>query len=134
MRKSVSVHWSSESAAAVGRSAAGLQSVASHVSSRQELQLWSGTSGIAKPMVLVSGIYGGTRFSVTRLCPLSRRSARSCASVASPSSEAVRGHGTPQLCGQVVAFLHNMPLVPTAHPLARVGTRAIGAAPAQRRH
>ena len=44
----------------------------------------------------------------------------------------------PCLCSsQLACFcsssVSNMPLVPTAHPLARVGTRAVGAAPAQRR-
>jgi hypothetical protein len=132
MNKSVPGQWSSESAATTNCSVASAQYAAWQVSSRQEPQPWCGTSGIVRLAALFSGIYGGTRFSAARLRQ-PRWRARSCTGVAAPSGEAVRGHGTPQLCHHVVASLHNMPLVPTAHPLTRMGGRANGAAPAQRR-
>jgi hypothetical protein len=131
MKQRVSALRSFASAVASERSVAGLQSGASQVSLRQELRRWCSTSGTASLAVSVAGMGGGSQPGSARQ-PLHRR-ASSCVRVAPHSGEAVRGHGAAQLCRRIVASPHNMPLVPTAHPLARVGSRAGGAAATPRR-
>jgi hypothetical protein len=101
------------------RSVTGLQSAASQVSLRQELRRWRSTSGTASLAVSVAGMCGGSQLGSARLRQPLHRRASSCVRVAAHSGEAVRGHGAAQLCRRIVASLHNMPLVPTAHPVAR---------------